>query len=829
MPIATLFVNAKLIPSLDDISHKNSGYKNDTSQSANLQNFIASLPSLLAARKAHTWQTRVHLAEHLVEVKFVCVDTSAAERLPVATDKRDDAHEAQLLVVLTPQITPPRRASVQLQTPWQQTPQTPWQQESTRAPRAARETSQIKPAPTNPAARNLNSQLHAPRLITSDIVVLQVDRNWQVSYVNDVAINVLGLPKGRVPAVHLFELLPQLNVSGNIFARGYRQAMETGQPVLIEGRPLDSRFAGQWHSVYAIPNDHGLMIHAYDNTARRQSELALARAYDEKSRELSGISDGVIAVNYTWQIVYANENVMRAFPQGIIGRNYWDVFPQQPNNIYKQKYQEVFDTGKPVRFEARSSRTGIWREYRVFPSLEGIIIYAADIEVLKDVQASLERALQEKEDIINSITESFSILDKNWVFTYTNSKISDISPKAIGKNYFDVFPQNKGTIFEEKYRQAFETQQPLKFEAIMTSNKRWGEVRVYPRPEGIAIFSSDIHERKQLESRLEQALQEKEDVLNSITDSVIVMDHDWNFIYANDNALQFHAKSLIGRNYWDVFPKNQDSIYVRHYQQVMDTGQPVRFVAKMTISGMWCEVRVFPHPEGIAIYIADINELKRKEDALKNALAAKEMLLKEVHHRTKNNMQLISSMLSIQAHILTDDTSRNAILESRDRINVLADVHKLMYQQLEAETIDAYSHLSALIHKLSRSMGRADVNVELDIDAIELSIQQAIPLGLIVNELVTNIFKHGFVESERPATISLRLQAYAGHILLELQDNGAGLPAGFDPNQGSLGMTIIQALTGQLAGTLNMTNRQAGGVLTRLSFPQEDMPHTDSD
>ena len=115
-------------------------------------------------------------------------------------------------------------------------------------------------------------------------------------------------------------------------------------------------------------------------------------------------------------------------------------------------------------------------------------------------------------------------------------------------------------------------------------------------------------------------------------------------------------------------------------------------------------------------------------------------------------------MLSIQAHTLTDDASRKAILESRDRINVLADVHKLMYQQLEAETIAAHSHLSALIHKLARSMRRTDVNVELDIDAVELSIQQAIPLGLIVNELVTNIFKHGFVRPERPATISMKMQ-----------------------------------------------------------------------
>ncbi|MEM7736864.1 MAG: PAS domain-containing protein [Deinococcota bacterium] len=579
------------------------------------------------------------------------------------------------------------------------------------SPEGLEANTQTPTQPSPQADQVVTDQLAESTLITSDIFVMAVDCDWQVTHVNDIASAVLGLTKGKAVAASLFEVLPQLNVPGNIFTQGYRQAMATGHPILIEGRPLDDRFAGQWHNVYAIPNENGLTIYAYDITARKQSELALDQGHHETLQLLNSSGDSVIALNRNWQIVYANEDVTCWYPEGFIGRNYWDVFPHPPDSVYRQTYEEVLNTGKPIRFEARSFRRGTWREYRVFPSLEGIVIYAADIGVLKDAQESLEHALQEKEDI-----------------------------------------------------------------------------------------------------------------LNSITDSVLVIDRNWNFVYANDNALHAQSQGLVGRNYWEVYPDNQESIFVRHYQQVMDTRQPVRFVAKMSKSGIWGEVRVFPSPEGIAVYIANIDELKRKEDALENALAAKEMLLKEVHHRTKNNMQLISSMLSIQAHTLTDDASRKAILESRDRINVLADVHKLMYQQLEAETINAHSHLSALIHKLSRSMGRSNLNVDLNIDAIDLTIQQAIPLGLIVNELMTNIFKHAFVNPSSNDGISLAMYLEDGQIVLELHDNGVGLPVGFDPHQDSLGMTIIQALTGQLAGTLTMHNQHAGGVLTKLSFLQENLP-----
>lgn len=283
---------------------------------------------------------------------------------------------------------------------------------------------------------------------------------------------------------------------------------------------------------------------------------------------------------------------------------------------------------------------GVWLRTYALPTDWGLLIHGLDGSKQKQLEQRLARALEERDVMFNGIADKVMVLNRQWQFVYANDRAKrDHAKGIVGKFYQDVFAP--GSIFEQKYRQAFETRQVVTFEAIMTVGNRWGETRVYPSREGIAIFSSDIDDRKRLEKALEQALADKENILNSITDSVIVLDRDWRFVYVNNNVSHFKP-SIVGKLYWDIYPHNRGTLFEHYYQQVFETGQPARFTVRTTQSKLWTEVRVFPSPEGIAVYVADISELKAKEDALEQALAAKEMLLKEVHHRTTNNMQLIS-------------------------------------------------------------------------------------------------------------------------------------------------------------------------------------------
>ncbi len=662
-----------------------------------------------------------------------------------------------------------------------------------------------------------------PEFDPLSLSVFHVDRQWRVTYVNDVATKTSQDPARFTPKAvlgrSLWQVLPFLNEADNPFAQAYRYAMVTGEPVYIEGKARDPDILWSVQCVYIIPTGDGLLVHGLDKTEQRHNEQAVARALQEREVMFNSIADYVLVLDQHWRFIYANDAAMQQYPPGFVGKSYFEIFAA--GGLFEEKYRQAFETQRPVYFEAQNHFDGAWMEMRVFPSSDNIIIYGVDISERKRLASQLEQALADRDNILNSITDDFVVLDNDWRFVYANRQVrAKLPPNVIGKHYFEVFPHNRGSIFEQKYRQAFETQQPVIFEARMTVGNRWGETRVYPSREGIAIFGSDIDDRKRLEEQLEQALADKENILNSITDSVVVLDRDWRFVYANENALRF-TPQVVGKSYWDVYPHNRGTAFERFYQQVFDTGKPVRFTVQTTQRGIWTEIRVFPSPEGIAVYVADISELKAKESALEKALAAKEMLVKEVHHRTKNNMQLISSMLSIQMHSLKDEDSRRAIAESRDRINVLADVHKLMYQQLDSETISTDVHLRGLLQKLARSITNREVTVETDIAAIKLTIHQAIPLGLIVNELFTNALKHAFVAPSPDDVITVRLWLEQDHIVLEVADNGVGLPADFDTNQDTLGMTIIRSLAGQLIGEWTLTNGNQGTV-ARVRFGKEN-------
>jgi PAS domain S-box-containing protein len=215
--------------------------------------------------------------------------------------------------------------------------------------------------------------------------------------------------------------------------------------------------------------------------------------------------------------------------------------------------------------------------------------------------------------------------------------------------------------------------------------------------------------------------------------------------------------------------------------------------------------------------LQDITERKRAQAALEKALADKEMLLKEVHHRTKNNMQLISSMLSIQSRRIVDDLAKQALVESSKRINLLASIHRALYQMPESGDIDAGEQLKYVLEGLSRGLRDIPLTIDSDIASVPLDVHQAIPLMLVANELLTNAFKHAFVTPKAGDRLRVYLTLEGEQVTLEVIDNGVGISEGA-ANQDSLGMVIIATLTSQLNAALTLENQPTGGTVARVTF-----------
>jgi two-component sensor histidine kinase/DNA-binding response OmpR family regulator len=220
----------------------------------------------------------------------------------------------------------------------------------------------------------------------------------------------------------------------------------------------------------------------------------------------------------------------------------------------------------------------------------------------------------------------------------------------------------------------------------------------------------------------------------------------------------------------------------------------------------------------------DITERKKVDLQIQAALREKESLLRELFHRVKNNLQVVSSLLSLQSEALTDEQAREMFREGRHRIHSMALIHERLYQakDLARINIEQYVHdlASELFFAYGVSAERVRLAVDINTDGAIIDIEKAVPLGLIINELLTNALKYAFPDG-RAGKMTVRIESTPGNMLkLTVADDGVGLPAGIDVNDpATLGLQLVSTLAEQLRGSLE-ARPQPGAAFT-ITFPKQ--------
>jgi len=227
-----------------------------------------------------------------------------------------------------------------------------------------------------------------------------------------------------------------------------------------------------------------------------------------------------------------------------------------------------------------------------------------------------------------------------------------------------------------------------------------------------------------------------------------------------------------------------------------------------------------PDGERLIITMAmDVTERKRVEEQLKASLKEKEVLLKEIHHRVKNNMQIISSLLNLQLRYIRNSETKELFRESQKRIKSMALIHEMLYRSQNLARIDFGKYTRTLSAEIMQSCspGHDRIRVETNINNIEFDIKTAIPCGLIIHELISNSLKHGFPDG-RKGTIRIDLDRNSkGALTLVVSDDGVGFPRGLDLERtGSLGLSLVTILTKQLRG--NIERLETAGTAFRITF-----------
>jgi two-component sensor histidine kinase len=207
-----------------------------------------------------------------------------------------------------------------------------------------------------------------------------------------------------------------------------------------------------------------------------------------------------------------------------------------------------------------------------------------------------------------------------------------------------------------------------------------------------------------------------------------------------------------------------------------------------------------------------VSERQKAEAAVLSSLREKEALLREIHHRVKNNLAVVCSLLYLQSTRTEDAATQRILQESQDRVRSMALVHESLYRSDNLAEVNFGEYAQNLIASLFRAYGpaAARLTVQTNIAPVRLTIERAVPLGLVLNELMTNALKHAF-PGERTGVVRAALRQEGDELCLCVTDNGVGLPAGFDAEQvPSLGLRLIQILARQLDGQFRIAPANPG-------------------
>ncbi len=293
---------------------------------------------------------------------------------------------------------------------------------------------------------------------------------------------------------------------------------------------------------------------------------------------------------------------------------------------------------------------------------------------------------------------------------------------------------------------------------------------------------------------------------------------------AFEKTFGYDAEELLSKPFLE-FVHPDDRERTNEQARLLNEGIPtVRFENRFLCkdgSAKWLSWTASPFLEEGLIYAVarDITESKANEEKIRASLQEKELLLKEIHHRVKNNMQVVSSLLQLQSGYIKEPEFRAMFAESQDRIKSMALIHEKLYQSRDLARIDFAEYVRSLVRMITRSYPTKSgcVEIQVDSDPILLNIDTGVPVGLILNELLSNTFKHAF-PGDRRGKVEIKLQdkKELGFQLL-MKDSGVGLPPDFSlHNTKSLGLRLVRILTEQISAVLQFSGEN--GAEFRLTF-----------
>ena len=445
-------------------------------------------------------------------------------------------------------------------------------------------------------------------------------------------------------------------------------------------------------------------------------------------------------------------------------------------------------------------------------------------ERVKSSIGALRQKNEEQKVLLSSIPAFVYFKDRNDNYIAANRAFADMTGTSIdeiaGKTDYDFFPKEEADFYRKCDQEVMESGEPkYNIEETVTGvdgKKMWASTSKTPffnsdgNVIGMVGITLDITERKRAEEEVEKSRKFLATIIDNIPDTVTIMDPQHRFALVNQAYC-----NIIGHTKEEVIGKTE---YWKKDKEIFQTGKGLdiqeRFYTDIEGKHHYVSVKKAPLTDesGKVTHVVtisrDITERKCAEDKIKESLKEKEVLLREIHHRVKNNLQIVSSMLSMQAMKAKDKKVIESLLDSRSRIQTMSLIHAQLYQSENFEQVEMGTTIRKLVSSMLQIYAQDKKNITSVVTAegIILSISQAIPCGLIINELVSNALKHAFTGMTE-GSIEISMRELAGDkIKLTVKDNGIGIPEELDIYKtDTLGLKIVRTLAEeQLKGKMGL-------------------------
>ncbi len=457
----------------------------------------------------------------------------------------------------------------------------------------------------------------------------------------------------------------------------------------------------------------------------------------------------------------------------------------------------------------------------------------------KQAGEALEKSEQKYRQLIESLHEGIWVIDEHGCTTFVNQRMAEMLgytvDEMVGKHLFTFMDDENVEIckrYLERRRQGIEEQHDFEF-------LRKDRTRMYTAIETSPIIDEcgnyrgaiagiiDITERRKAENLLRESEEMYRKLVETSPDAVAVSDLEGNTTYVSQRMLELHgfehADELVGKNVLLLIaPEDQERAVVnlekvlregavRNTEYTMVKKDGSRFIGELNATLIRDSEG---KPRAIIGSTRDITERKRAEEKIRQSIKEKEVLLREIHHRVRNNMQVISSLLNLQSAHIKDSQYKEMLKESQNRVRSMALVHERLYQSENLADIDFYEYITSLVRGLFRSYNATAnrISLVIEVEDVSLGVDTAVPCGLIINELVSNSLKYAF-PSGRKGEIKIVLRSVCETVELTVADNGVGIPEDIDfRTADSLGLDLVTTLAEyQLGGEITL-DRTEGTV-----------------